>query len=104
MSKPLINEIWDRFIALENMILEESDPSEVVTAKLDELGKTLDKVDGVLEEAEEASTVEAPEQRRLNMWLGDLEELGRKLHSTHGYSVTLEEVINHLKQWDKRCT
>jgi len=110
----LVREMWEKFVALEEQVETERlfiegnkketdlNPVDSICEKLSELDTTLCAVDTAMTEASEVEHVVAPEQRRLNMWLGDLEELNQKLHSTHGYRVTLEEVINHLKQWDKR--
>ena len=108
----MIDAMWDAFAQIEDQIrlelLESEDGSEEerransLEGKLEVLSQVLGRVEDVLSEPKE-SIVE-PEPRRVMMWIDDLSGLNRKLTDravNAGWRVTLDEVVEHLKQWDK---
>lgn len=109
----MIDAMWDAFAQIEDQIrlelLESEDGSEEerransLEDKLEVLSKVLSRVEDVLAEPKEP--VDEPESRRVRMWIDDLSGLNRKLKvedaREYGMRVTLEEVVEHLKQWDK---
>jgi|TARA_A100000172_G_scaffold76259_1_gene59605 nitric oxide reductase activation protein len=104
----MIDAMWDAFTQIEDQIrlelLESEDGSKEeeransLEGKLETLGQVLGRVEGVLDEPKDA--IIEPDVSRVRMWLDDLSELNQKLNSAHGMRVTLDEVIEHLKQWD----
>jgi len=105
----MIDAMWIAFLQVEDLIrlevLESEDGSKeeeranILEEKLEGLSKVLNRVEDVLAEPKEV--IVKPEVPRVRMWIDDLSELNRKLNSAHGMRVTLDEVIEHLKQWDK---
>lgn len=109
----MIDAMWDAFAQIEDQIrlelLESEDGSEEerransLEDKLEVLSKVLSRVEDVLAEPKEP--IVEPESRRVRMWIDDLSGLNRKLKvedaREYGMRVTLEEVVEHLKQWDK---
>ena len=104
----MIDAMWDAFAQIEDQIrlelLESEDGSEEerranrLEGKLEVLSQVLNRVEEILSEPKEP--IVEPESRRVMMWIDDLSGLNRKLNSAHGMRVTLDEVIEHLKQWD----
>ena len=105
----MIDAMWDAFVELDNQVQAELlDATEgsaeerrgvILSEKLATLSQVLGRVEDVLSEPKEP--VVEPESRRVRMWVDDLSGLNRKLNSAHGVRVTLDEVVEHLKQWDK---
>ena len=109
----MIDAMWDAFVELERSIEQswldaETGSNEEQKAKdlqklCDRLSRVLNKVEEVMSEPKEP--IVEPEPRRAMMWIDDLSEINRKLEvedaREHGMRVTLDEVVEHLKQWDK---
>tara|TARA_R100001594_G_scaffold128751_1_gene167143 strand:- start:175 stop:492 length:318 start_codon:yes stop_codon:yes gene_type:complete len=105
----MIDAMWNAFVELERSIeqswldAETGSNEEQKSADLqklcDRLSQVLNRVEEVMSEPKEP--VVEPEPRRVRMWVDDLAELNSKTNGEHGMRVTLEEVINHLKQWDR---
>jgi len=105
----MIDAMWDAFVELERSIEQswldaETGSNEEQKAKdlqklCDRLSRVLNKVEEVMSEPKEP--IVEPEPRRVTMWIDDLSEIQREPNNEHGLRVTLDEVIEHLKQWDK---
>jgi len=109
----MIDAMWDAFAQIEDQIrlelLESEDGSEEerransLEGKLEVLSQVLGRVEDVLAEPKEP--IDEPESRRVVLWIDDLSELNRKLKvedaREYGMRVTLDEVVEHLKQWSK---
>ena len=109
----MIDAMWDAFAQIEDQIrlelLESEDGSEEerransLEGKLEVLSQVLGRVEDVL--AEPREPIIEPEPRRVVLWIDDLSGLNRKLKvedaREHGMRVTLDEVVEHLKQWSK---